>query len=272
MKLSPIAIFLLGLMLGVIGLSYGLFQHFLPNTNDANTYRAWGEKLDAEGAKMPQAIKRVENAKELVEEISDKWQVTVSRKTPPSSVAAGGINVAVNPYDLTVDARTFRNNIQRHVNAQMKTGGVTVIVGPEVPMPPDDPETIMASYFNYPGSQYPVAIFDLGQVTVRGTFNQISENIRAWSRMPNYLAVADGLVITGTAPNLTATYNVTLTAFVRGKKIGAPIESARTQAVGSVAGAAGAGAAAGAIPPVPGAGLAPAGAPGGRGVDGDGDR
>lgn len=262
MKLSPIAIFLLGLMVAVIAVSYGLFQHFLPNSRDADTYAAWGEKLDAEGAKMPAAIKRVENAKEQVEEISDKWQMTVARKTPSSSVAAGGINVAVNPYDLTVDARTFRNNAQRAINSQVKSGGVTVVQGPSVPLPPDDPETIMSSYFNYPGSEFPVAIWDLGQVTVTGSFSQISENIRAWSRMPNYLAVADGLVITGTAPNLTATYNVTVVAYVRGKKIGAPIENARAQAVGTPA--PGGAPAAGGIPALPGSGGAASGRPGDR--------
>ncbi|MFM9872078.1 MAG: hypothetical protein ACKVQS_01280 [Fimbriimonadaceae bacterium] len=265
MKLSPISIFLLGLMVAVIALSYGLFQSFIPNNRDAAVYKAWGEKLDAEGAKMNQAVKRVEDAKALVKETSDKWQLTVASKTPPSSVSAGGVNIAVNPYDLTVDSVIFRNSVQKAVNYQLKKGGVVVVQGPTVPAPTDDPETILSSYYNYPGTSYPVAIFDLGQVTVRGNFSQISENIRSWSRMPNYLGVADGLIITGTAPNLTATYNVTLVAFVRGKKIGAPVEMARQKA-------AAASGPAGAVPGVPGApGSVPAGAgiPGGRPTGGN---
>lgn len=253
-------------MVAVIALSYGLFQSFIPNNRDAAVYKAWGEKLDAEGAKMGQAVKRVENAKALVKETSDKWQLTVASKTPPASVAAGGIDVSVNPYNLTVDSQTFRNNVQRAVNYQLKKGGVVVLQGPTVPAPTDDPETILSSYYNYPGTSYPVAIFDLGQVSVRGTFSQISENIRSWSRMPNYLGVADGLVITGTAPNLTATYNVTLVAFVRGKKIGSPVEMARLKAVAanSPAGAAGAAGAAIATPP-------PAGGASGAGTGRDED-
>lgn len=272
MKLSPISIFLLGLMVAVIAIGYGLFQNYLPNKRDADAYRAWGEKLDAEGRKMPAAIKRVENAQALVKETSDKWQMTVARKTPPSSVAAGGINVSVNPYNLTVDSIMFRDSVQRSLNRQLKAGGVTVVQGPTVPVPTDDPETILSSYYNYPGTAYPVAIFDLGQVTVRGNFSQITENIRSWSRMPNYLAVADGLIITGTAPDLTATYNLTMVAFVRGKKIGAPVEMARqkAQAANAPAGAA-AGAAPGTVPggaavgAPPGGGLRPVG--GGRGAD-----
>jgi hypothetical protein len=267
MKLSPISIFLLGLMVAVIAIGYGLFQNFIPNTRDAATYKAWGEKLDVEGNKMNAAIKRVEDAKALVKETSDKWQVTVASKTPPASVSAGGINVAVNPYDLTVDSIVFRDSVQRSVNRQLKSGGVTVIQGPTVPAPTDDPETILSSYYNYPGTAYPVSIFDLGQVTVRGNFSQISENIRSWSRMPNYLAVADGLIITGTAPDLTATYNVTLVAFVRGKKIGAPVEMARqkAQAASAPAGVPVGGAAPGGAvtPGAPGPGSASRPAPGG---------
>lgn len=230
MKLSPITILVLGLMVAVIAISYGLFQHFIPNMRDAAAYNAWGQQLEAEGNKMPRAKQRVENAKEQVQEISDNWQQTVARRTPPASVAAGGINVSVNPYQLTVDSRTFRDNMQRAVNRQLKVGGVTVLNGAEVPFPTEDPETIMSSYYNYPNVKYPVAIFDLGQVTVRGSFSQIANNVRGWSSMPHYLAVADGLQINGLSPNLTATYNVTLVAFVRGKKIAPPIAQAVAEA------------------------------------------
>ncbi|QYK52120.1 MAG: hypothetical protein KF824_07595 [Fimbriimonadaceae bacterium] len=226
MKLSPLAIFMLGLMALVIGVSYGVFQKWLPNMADKKAYDEWGQQLDTEGAKMNKAIERVELAQQTVKELSDKWQITVARRTPPASVAAGGINIAVNPYDLTVDSRTFRNNVQRAVNRQLKAGGVTVISGPQVPFPTDDPDTIMSSYYNYPNVPYPVVIFDLGQVTVSGTFEQISQNIRSWSNMPNYLAVADGLVITGTSPNMTGTYNLSVVGFVRGKKIAPSIQMA----------------------------------------------
>ncbi len=230
MKLAPITVLVLGLMIAVIAISYGLFQHFIPNMRDASAYNTWGQQLETEGNKMPRAKQRVENAKAQVQEISDNWQQTVARRTPPASVAAGGINVAANPYQLTVDSRTFRDNMQRAVNRQLKVGGVTVMNGAEVPFPTEDPDTILSSYYNYPNVKYPVAIFDLGQVTVRGSFDQISANIRGWSSMPHFLAVADGLQIQGLSPNLTATYNVTLVAFVRGKKVAPPIAQAVSEA------------------------------------------
>lgn len=254
MKLSPLAIFMLGLMALVIGVSYGVFQKWIPNTTDAAVYNEWGQKLDAEGAKMGKAVERVEGAQQMVKEISDNWQVTVDRRTPPASVAAGGINMAANPYDLTVDSRTFRNNVQRAVNRQLKSGGVLVVSGPQIPFPTDDPDTIMSSYYNYPNVPYPVVIFDLGQVTVRGTFDQISQNIRSWSNMPNYLAVADGLAITGTSPNMTGTYNLSVVGFVRGKKVAPSIQMAAASAAVQPG--------AGQPPAVPGAGTAQA--PAGR--------
>jgi hypothetical protein len=236
MKFTAGTIFALGFMVFAIALGFGYFQKFAPNVRDAEVYNKWGQQLDAEGAKMNAARKRVEDAKAEVKRISDNWQGTVATKTPSTSVAGGGINLSVNPYDLTVDARTFRDSVQRAVNRQLKSGGVTVITGPAIPTPPEDPETLLTTYFNYPNTPYPVAIYDLGSVEVRGTYAQIMENVRAWSRMPNYLAVADGLVISGTQPLLTGRYNVTVVAFVRGKKIAPSVQMARTAAAGAVAG------------------------------------
>ena len=44
----------------------------------------------------------------------------------------------------------------------------------------------------------------------------IAQNIMAWSDMPDYFAVADGLTISGTSPELSATYNVVIVGFVPG--------------------------------------------------------
>lgn len=234
MKLSPLSIFLLGLMVALIALGYGYFQEWGPNMADKKVYDDYAAALEAEANKMPQAKKRVEDAKTAVKEVSDRWQNTVAGKTPPSTVSAGGINLEVNRYDLTVHAQMFRDNMQRAVNWQAKAGGVTVLQGPQIPAPSEDPSDVMASYFNYPAMGHPVAVFDLGQIQVRGTFDQIATNIRSWSNMPNYLAVADGLVITGTSPSLVGTYNLTLVAFIRGKHVSPQIPTGAAAPAGGV--------------------------------------
>jgi hypothetical protein len=48
--------------------------------------------------------------------------------------------------------------------------------------------------------------------------------------MPNYLAVADGLQLSGTTPTMTGTYNLTLVAYIRGTEV-APTVPESTGAV-----------------------------------------
>jgi hypothetical protein len=219
MKLSPLTIILIGVSILIMALSYGFFQHYLPNTQEAGFYRTYSDQLQAEGDKLTSAEDRLKKAKDLVTTKAAEWRAVVSTKTPNPDVAARGINISVDPYQLTVDSKKFRDNIQRAVNAQMIKGGVKVVSpGPEIPMPSDNAGDIL-TFYNYPTIAFPVVIFDLGSITVEGTEAQIMENVRAWKNMPRYLAVADGLQITGTSPNLRGTYSVTVVGFIRGTQV-----------------------------------------------------
>ncbi|HRF61225.1 MAG TPA: hypothetical protein PLH94_15080 [Fimbriimonadaceae bacterium] len=226
MKLSSLTIFLIGLSISLIILAAGLFGFFgaegtgfLPNRAEIAMQKEYIQQLKDEANKMPQALRRVEKAKALVEEVGANWQQVVATNTPPP----GMIDLDVPAWQLTKDARGFRNNVQRAVNAQVKVGGVTVISGPFVPFTSESATSIVANDFNYPALGFPVAIWDFGTVTVRGTFEQISANVSGWKDMPNFLAVADGLQITGTSPMLTATYNLSMVAFIRGNQIFPPV-------------------------------------------------
>jgi hypothetical protein len=232
MKLSSLPIILIGLALGVVVLSYAFFHEFAPNTKQAEYNRAHAAALQQIAAQMPVAQKRVRDAEELVRQREEEWARIVATRTLPADMGRGGINVNQNAWQLTVDARKFRNNAQRALNRQLKRGGVTVISGPAIPFPDESAPTILANYFNYPAVPFPVVIFDLGQVTVRGTYQQISDHIRAWSRMPQYLAVTDGLVITGTSPNLTATYNLSLVGYVEATGVYPQVPEGGTAAPG----------------------------------------
>jgi hypothetical protein len=214
MKLSALPIILIGLAVGVVVLSYAYFHEFAPNMTQAQYNNEHADLLQQEANKMPQAKKRVETAEKLVREREDAWAQIVARRTLPSSLAAGGINLNQDDWHLANDTRKFRNIAQRDLNRQLKRGGVTVVNGPAVPFPDFEAPAVLANYFNYPAFPFPVVLYDLGQVTVRGTYQQISDHIRAWSTMPNYLAVTDGLQITGTAPQLTATYNLSVLGYL----------------------------------------------------------
>lgn len=223
MKLSPWAWLVMGFAISLIILSYAYFHVFNYNMTEAGYLEDHANKLQTEANKQKDAERRLADAQADVAAKDAEWRAVVAVKTPPANVGSGGINLAVNPYQLTVDSQKFRDNVQRDVNYQVKRGGVKVISGPEVPAPSEDPANVLATYFNYPAISYPVCVFELGAVEVEGTYGQISQNIRSWSSMPNYMAVASGLAITGTAPNLRATYNVVLVAYIRGDKLPATL-------------------------------------------------
>jgi hypothetical protein len=275
MKLSPITVYILGLAVAVIALSYGLFYQFIPNSKEASNYAERREELEQEASKLTSAKNRVKAATELVKAKASQWQAVVATRTPPKTLSEGGISLAVNPYQLAVDTRIYRNNLQKAINQQVTAGGVKVLSGPAVPGPgADEPvTTLLANFYNYPAVGYPVVVRDLGTVTVEGTIEQIYANIRAWRRMPHYLAVADGLRLTGTAPKLTGTYTLSIVGYIRAKdnEIYPSLEaSSGTTAGGAAApgaagpGAFGPGAGAGASAPAgKAAGAGPKGAEGG---------
>lgn len=242
MKLSGWTIFVVGLSIAIVALSYAYFHQWEPNMVQAKAHRTHAEAMVTEINKAPQAKKRVEAAIKQVEEKTAAWAEIAAEKTPPGSVDRGGVSVAVNGWQLTVDSRRFRNSIQRAVNAQVKRGGVLVVAGPDVPDPGMNASTVLAEYYNYPAINFPVVIFDLGAVTVRGTYDQIMANVRAWKDMPNYLAVTDGLQINGTSPQLTGTYNLSIVGYIRGDEVFPAVpEGAAGAAPGQAGGAAPAG-------------------------------
>jgi hypothetical protein len=222
MKLSPLTIIILGLSVAIMAFGIGL-SRYIPNMEEAQMQREYGDQLITEANKQRAANQRVEKAIAKVNAMAAQWQTVVAQKTPPQDVRQGGINLSVNRWQLVHDVVDFRNSVQRAVNAQIRRGGVTVVRGPTIPDPPTSAGQVVEGYFNYPAIKFPVVIFDLGRVTVRGTYSQVLENMRSWSSMPNYLAVADGLTLTGTSPEITGSYAVTLVAFIRGDKISPPV-------------------------------------------------
>lgn len=235
MKLSRLTIISVGFFLGLVGVAFAVFQHVIPNIEDTRNQNELAQQLRSEIAKAPQVRRRMEGVVEKLEEQAATWNRLMSYHSVPGSLAEGGIDLAVNEYQLTVDARRFRNSVQRQLNRQLKVGGVEVD-GPEIPFPTDEAAAIQASYFNYSTFGFPVVLYNLGQVTVRGTYAQIMRNVRAWSEMPNFLAVADGLQISGTSPNMTGTYNLTLVGFIRSEAVFPPVAGMGAAAAPAAAG------------------------------------
>jgi len=227
MKLSPLTIIIIGIMICIPIVCFGFFDYWIPKNKEAEMNDTVDQQLKDEAGKQGKATTRKKLATTKVIQTATEWSAFIKEKMPPSSLPTG-IDLSVKPYQLTVDTPKFRDSIQRAVNNQLHAGGVKILSGPYVPGP--DPNasanSLLASFYNYPAIPFPVVIFDLGTVTVQGTYKQIFDNMRAWSRMPHYLAVADSLRLDGTSPVLTGTYNLTIVGFINGAVIAPPVPEA----------------------------------------------
>lgn len=251
-------IWLIFISFSLIVLAAGYFRFWAPNQetvkNKVSVYNAYVAEVNKVGS----AVKKKEAAVKTIQVAQASWLPYVETKTPLQSVGAGGINLNVNQYQLLLDTKKFRDSIQTALNTQLKRGGVKVMSGPRIPgvTDQDAPNSILASYYNYPSAPFPVVIYDLGQVTVQGTYEQILENVRSWSSMPRYLAVAHNLALSGTAPRLTGTYDLSLVGYIRYDGIYGPVPDSGAAAAATPGGMPAAAGGRGA--PVPG-GRGPAG-------------
>ena len=228
-KLSGWVWLIVGIFLGLTVLSYGYFQHYQPDMEEARIAEEYAAKLEIEARKDQRAQDRIDKAEEMVKEIAEQWNQVLADKSP-----SGTLGADLDPFLLAVNAPDFRNRVQRAVNRQLLVGGVTVVQGPFVPSPANN-TGVLQSYFNYNRLPFPVVVFELGSVTVSGTYEQIARNVQAWADMPDYFAVADGLAITGTSPDLTGTYNVVIVGFLPGE-VSAPLAATSEAAPASPAG------------------------------------
>lgn len=267
-SLYPRTIWLIFLSFSVIVLSFAIFHHWLPKQEEAAMNVKQANDLYAEADKLGKAVKKKNTAIERVKDAERMWIPIVNTRTPSTNTAGGGFNINVNQFQLLLDTKRFRNSIQRAVNNQLRVGGVKV-VGPKVPgvSDQDEPNSILAAYYNYPAVPFPVVIHDLGQVTVTGTYDQIMKNVRSWANFPHYLAVVHGLQLQGTAPQLTGTYNLSIVGYIRydGMYGPAPVSSGSAPAGGGGFAGIPGGGPNGGIPGVPnvgGPGRPPAGLPG----------
>ncbi|MBI1331965.1 MAG: hypothetical protein GC165_03705 [Armatimonadetes bacterium] len=268
--LYPRTIWLIFLSFSAIILCLGLFWYWLPNQEEAKFNVTQANSLYDEANKLKQAVTKKNKAIQAVKDAEAAWLPTVVSRTPSEQTGSGGINVNVNPYQLLLDTKKFRNDVQRAVNKQLIYGGVKVIAGPRVPGVDDNdaPNQVMASYYNYPAIPFPVVIYDLGQVQIQGTYEQIMKNVRAWAGFPHYLAVTHNLQINGTAPLLSATYDLSVVGYIRYDGIFGPVPdlggaSSSSGSGGFGAGKAGFAAGLGAAGGRGGPSFGPSGGPGG---------
>ncbi|MER3414231.1 MAG: hypothetical protein C4341_08375 [Armatimonadota bacterium] len=191
-----------------------------PERGEVAAYREVNAKLD-EIISQPsreQARDRVAKALEAVNAAQIEWKRIAETKTP----SRGRFNLLDHRWQLTVNARQWHSGVEADLKRWIGRSGVRVLsptneageVGPFVPYPTDNANELVESYFNYPALPYPVAIWDLGTITVEGTYEQIVRHVRSWNDIPGYIASVRGLSITGTNNRLRGTYNLIVIAYI----------------------------------------------------------
>ena len=234
MKLSSLTIYIVAFCLAASIISFAFFNQAKPKLDAAAFQREYKNQLEEQANLQPKAEKRVKEATKEVDQLAAPWNLVVEKKTPAPSLAKGGVDLSVNPYQLSIDTYKFRDSIQSAVNEQVKKGGVKVITGPTVRAPADSNTVggLLADFYNFQTFGFPVVIFDFGTITVQGSYEQIMANVRAYRDMKGYLAVADGLRLEGTNV-LTGSYSLSVVGFLRGDKLFPAVPEAAATAVGN---------------------------------------
>jgi len=200
-------------------MSFVYFMHYAPSTETLSQYENYINQLELQRMRLPAAKKRIKKTLDEIKTTSDKWESIIKLKTPPLSLIDGGIDLSVNRWQLTVNARKFRDNAQELINNHMKSRNIKVISGPLIPTPTSEASKIVEDYFNYPAIPFPVVIFDLGEISVQGNTEQIESHIKSWNNLPRFMALTHNLKLSGTSPKILATYDLSIIGYIRGNEI-----------------------------------------------------
>jgi hypothetical protein len=268
-KLSALTYIVVAAVLIAVTWAGFWLQKIGPDSTEIGYWQEQNEKLDTiiSPASQKRAQNRVREALQKKYEAELNWKRVVEARTPPESQ----INMIPHRWQVVVDARRWHGRVERDVNAWFRKTNVRLIdpLVVTVPYPTDRPNELIQYYFNYPAFPFPICIWDLGVITVEGSYERIMAHIRSWSRMPNYIASVRGLSLTGTGNSLRGTYGLTLLAYVNTKEVsggpgangGVPDLGQQDQANQNTSGTMerpGGGAGAG-VPNAPGAGPQPVG-------------
>ncbi|MDQ2987365.1 MAG: hypothetical protein M3R13_11730 [Armatimonadota bacterium] len=235
-RLSPLSYIVVGVVLMLMIFTGFYFLKIGPEVQEINMHADKSVELDAiiSPASQQLAVERVREAKTKVRDAEVQWKQVASWRTP----SLGTLNMTPNRWQLVVNTRRWHGKAEADFNRWVRRGGVTLVSPARllVPYPTDQPNELVQYYFNYPALPFPVAIWDMGTITVQGTWDQIMQNVRSWSLIPGYIASVRGLSISGTGNRLTGTYGLTAVVYVNTPYVsGGPGEGGTVPQLGGAA-------------------------------------
>lgn len=219
-KLNSTTFVVVGFVLILVAVGGFVFQKIIPTNTEIGYWQEQVAKLDniiSEPSKK-QAVERVREAYATVQKAETNWKQVVQTRTPPEA----RINLEQHRWQTVVNTRRWVGVVESDLRKWIAKSGVRLIEpagGLQVPFPTDQPNELVQYYFNFPAFPFPLAIWDLGPITVEGTYEQIMAHVRSWSLIPNYIAEVRGLSLTGTGPRIRGTYGLTLLVYINTKNV-----------------------------------------------------
>lgn len=232
-KLSALSFVVIGVVLMLMIVTGFYFLKIQKDLAEVNMLAEKSEELNGIISKPTQdaAVERVREAMNMVRDAEVQWKQITTWRTP----SVGTLNMTPNRWQLVVNTRRWHGKAENDINRWARRGGVTVVNPARilVPYPTDQPNELVQFYFNFPALPFPVAIWDLGTVTVQGTFDQIMQNVRSWSLIPGYIVSVRGLSVAGTGSRLLGTYALTAVVYVNTPYVsGGPAEGGGVPQIG----------------------------------------
>ena len=249
-KITQAQVYIIGAVLTVITAALIYFLLIKPSMESLAEQTAKYEQRKAVADKMDGAKKARKTAETQIAAAKADWAIYDRQLMPNIDIS----NLIIGQKQLwneqiVVLVPKVEKFLQADKSVQVVSAAITA------PTPSGDPNTVNKKQFTY----------DLGTVSVAGTFPAILKHAERWNRFDRLIMVT-GLTLSGNSPRLVGTYSLRCFEFTHGEKPGDPIPQASPSTGGGFGGPpAGFGGPGGGGPP-PGYGNGPgadaAGAPG----------
>lgn len=265
-KITTWQVWIIGVVLALIA---GLIIYFMMWKPGFERKAAADTRYDTAHAVViqePQFKRELADAKKKVAEAKSKWGVYERRYMPRIDIS----DLITGMQQLWIEQiKVLGPKVEKFLRDDKTVRVVQAQV--QLPPPPTDPNAVNQKVFEY----------NLGNVTVVGTFRNILNHVTRWNKFDR-LVLADGLTLSGNSPNLSGTYNIRCFIMTQGTdNPGVAVPTAGGGAAGGFGGAGGPGAAGGFLgrpgggPPTgfsgPGGGYPPPGVGSGAAGGGAGD-
>jgi Tfp pilus assembly protein PilO len=209
-KITRQQIYIIGAVLAVIAAIAVYFAVIKPQGEELAAQTSRRDSRQAKADEKPQADADLKKAKQEVLEAQRDWQ-RYERALMPQ-IQIGDLMVGIQ--------QLWREQIKTlgPLTDQFLKADKTVQVlqsNIQLPAPPEDPNAV----------NQPLFVYNLGQVSVQGTFENILRHVERWNRF-NRLVLVDGLSLSGNSPSLVGQYNLTCYVFTQGDTPGPAIPQA----------------------------------------------